>query len=74
MTLDRQLTKSSIPPIVQKDELPKSLTRQLNGRDYYYYVHYYKKLQAHLMRDKLTGKGYHVRITYGGNKWTLWVQ
>ena len=51
-----------------------TLTRQLNGRTYYYYAHYYKKLQAHNMRDKLKEGGYQTRITYGGDKWTLWIQ
>ena len=51
-----------------------SLSRQINGIQYYYYAHYYKKLQAHNMRDKLKVGGYLTRITYGSGKWTLWIQ
>ena len=50
------------------------LSRQIDGKQYYYYAHYYKKLQAHNIRDKLKEQGYLTRITYGGDKWTLWIQ
>jgi len=50
------------------------LSRQIDGIQYYYYAHYYKKLQAHLMRDKIKDMGYLTRITYGGDKWTVWIQ
>ena len=50
------------------------LSRQIDGKQYYYYAHYYKKFQAHLMRDKIKNMGCQTRITYGGDKWTVWIQ
>lgn len=49
------------------------LSRQYNGKQYYYYAHYYLRLQVYNMRDKVRESGYPTRITYGRGKWTLWV-